>query len=319
MPKKRHSSPPRTDNSPPAKRPRTVAPLPDNPLSFRREPRDTVQISTWNVAGLESCNAAKWGYGFRMYVEADDPHILAITEVNETKDPEGTFESHPDFDFLRARYPYRYWAGRTAVLSKFRPQGPAVYGFPDGKYYSKKDAAARAITVEFKEFYLLATYVPNSGANFTNLDRRKDWAADFEAYIRALDDKKPVVWCGDFNVVRTTSPTSGVSHDLQRDVNFGRVSGTHRDELAAHERLLGPQPWFVDVWRRIYGDKKRQYTHDSKKFGGFRIDGFICSERFLHHVRKCEIRYAVKDKYSVGVGALSDHWPVMLSLELEEP
>ncbi|BGP34527.1 hypothetical protein JCM10296v2_006349 [Rhodotorula toruloides] len=330
-PKKR-PDPPAEVAQRPAKRSR-IDPLPGNPLFFYREPKDTIQISTWNVAGLESCNAEKWNFGFRLYVEAEDPHILAITEVNE-KDAEAVFESHPNFEFLRARYPYRYWAHRVAIVSKLEPVCPPVYGFPEGKKYDPEDARARAITLEFKECFLLATYVVNAGAEFKSLDKRKDWAADFEPYIRSLDAKKPVIWTGDFNVIRTITPDTTESNDLQWGAQvFGKYSGTSQFERDAHERLLGDQPWlenprrpgpkFVDVWRLIKGEKWRQYTHSSKKVGGWRLDGFIVSERFLHNVRKCEIRQEVKRQFwppkdSVGKGALSDHWPVWLSLEMEE-
>ncbi|BGP42603.1 hypothetical protein JCM10449v2_006615 [Rhodotorula kratochvilovae] len=305
--------------------------LPDNPLRFYREPSGTVQISTWNVAGLATCNSEKWKFGFRKYVEAEDAHILCITEVNE-RDPERFFENEPSFQFLRDRYPYRYWAKRTAIVSKFRPIAPPFFGFPPGGKYDAEDGRARAITLEFDECYLLATYVPNSGAEFRALDRRKKWNADFEPYIRSLDARKPVIWCGDFNVIRTITPDSKETNDLQWPMNFGKVAGTHEVERAAHERLVGDPGWltnpkrraprFVDVWRLMKGPDWRQYTHSSKKLGGWRIDGFIVSERFLHHIRRCEIRQDVKRKFwpakdTVGVGALSDHWPVMLSLELE--
>ncbi|GAA6030522.1 hypothetical protein NBRC10512_002802 [Rhodotorula toruloides] len=285
---KKRPEPPSEAAQRPPKRSR-VDPLPGNPLFFYREPKDTIQISTWNVAGLESCNAEKWNFGFRLYVEAEDPHILAITEVNE-KDAEAVFESHPNFEFLRARYPYRYWSHRVAVVSKLEPLAPPVYGFPEGKKYDPEDARARAITLEFKE-------------------------------------------C-DFNVIRTITPDTTESNDLQWGAQvFGKYSGTSQFERDAHERLLGDQPWlenprrpgpkFVDVWRLIKGEKWRQYTHSSKKVGGWRLDGFIVSERFLHNVRKCEIRQEVKRQFwppkdSVGKGALSDHWPVWLSLEMEE-
>ncbi|GAA5922847.1 hypothetical protein JCM1841_003760 [Sporobolomyces salmonicolor] len=300
----------RTDSEPPPlKRPRLDNDaLPNNPLKRKlrpREPRDTVQISTWNVAGLYSCNAEKWKFGFRLYVEAENPHVLAITEVNE-KDAANVFEKDDNFAFLRERYPYRYWSPKVAVLSKFKPIAPPLYGFPEGTKCDREvEAESRAITLEFKEIFLLATYVPNSGANFQSLDRRKKWNADFEPHIRALDAKKP---------------------------NWGHLAGTHEDEINAHERLLGvqeelryprrPGRRFVDVWRLINGEGRREYTHTSKAHGGWRLDSFIVSERLLYRVRKCKIRYAVKEEFFpapdiVRLGALSDHWPVWLSLEME--
>ncbi|GAA5873661.1 hypothetical protein JCM3774_005007 [Rhodotorula dairenensis] len=324
-----------TRRLPQAKRARNgLGTLPENPLAFYKEPRGTFQIATWNVAGLRSCNAEKWKFGFRLYVEAEDPHILAITEVNE-QDPDSVFETDPNFEFLRERYPYRYWSSKVAIVSKQRPVSDPVYGFPSGTRYDPADARARALTLEFESCFLVATYVPNSGAEFKRLARRQDWNADFEPHLRALDAQKPVIWTGDFNVVRTVDPqdrNSTESNDLQWPQNMGQVAGTHQVERDAHERLLGPQPWlsdpkrpgplFVDVWRLIHGPGWRQYTHSSKKLGGWRLDGFIVSERFLWRIRKCEIRQDVKRKFwpakdVVKLGALSDHWPVWLSLELE--
>lgn len=163
---KRSAPSSREAGPPPAKRrTRDVDPLLDNPLQFgkRKEPHDTLQISCWNVAGLATCNSKKWDvrssfplpslllpdsrfiplqYGFRHYVEAEDPTILAITEVNE-KDPESVFENSPDFEFLRARYPYRYWAPKVAIVSKIAPIADAVFGFPEGRLYDKQGAESR--------------------------------------------------------------------------------------------------------------------------------------------------------------------------------
>ncbi|TNY19653.1 Endonuclease/exonuclease/phosphatase [Rhodotorula diobovata] len=329
-PSRKRASPPGPTGSRSNKRARLEV-LPDNPLRFHREPQGTVQISTWNVAGLASSNAEKWQFGLRKYIEAEDAHVVCFTEVNQ-KDAARFFEREPSWQFLRDRYPFRYWGDRTATVSKFRPVSPPIFGFPDGKHYDPEDGRARAVTLEFEELYLLATYVPNSGDKFKDLDRRKAWIADFDPFIRSLDAKKPVIWTGDFNVIRTVTPTSNETNDLAWPQNMGKLPGTHQVERDAHERLVGDPGWlenprrrgkgFVDVWRLIYGDARRQYTHSSKKWGGWRLDGFIVSERLLHRIRDCQIRQQVKRQFwppkdSVGIGALSDHWPVWLSLEME--
>lgn len=513
-PSRKRASPPGPTGSRSNKRARLEV-LPDNPLRFHREPQGTVQISTWNVAGLASSNAEKWQvrprvqrqrhggrfasallrwrddllthpptlppsrsqFGLRKYIEAEDAHVVCFTEVNQ-KDAARFFEREPSWQFLRDRYPFRYWGDRTATVSKFRPVSPPIFGFPDGKHYDPEDgrasasclptgrralenalltlACAGAVTLEFEELYLLATYVPNSGDKFKvcnsapglqlappdppdllsqDLDRRKAWIADFDPFIRSLDAKKPVIWtggspslppprlvrpppltspcsgcAGDFNVIRTVTPTSNETNDLAWPQNMGKLPGTHQVERDAHERLVGDPGWlenprrrgkgFVDVWRLIYGDARRQYTcvrirclrlplpapfsslavpwpghvetdalrfpdrhrHSSKKWGGWRreshhlvlaplpspaldsltrarlpsplhyqparthapraVDGFIVSERLLHRIRDCQIRQQVKRQFwppkdSVGIGALSDHWPVWLSLEME--
>ncbi|GAA5932495.1 uncharacterized protein JCM15063_001243 [Sporobolomyces koalae] len=331
------------DGVPEAKRRRVdPAELPDNPLDGklgRKEPIDTVQMSTWNVAGLATSNSEYWGSAFRMYVEAEDPHVLGITEVKD-KDPVKTFEKGEEWAFLRERYPYRYWSNQVAILSKLRPVSEPILGFPDGALFDEAEGRHRMITLEYKTCFFICTYVPNSGENFKSLDRRKRWNADFEKWIRHLDDRKAVIWAGDFNVVRPyTIPrpydrpaNEWKSPDLQWHGLFGEMAGTHKDEIAAHERLIGPQPElmnprrpgkkFVDVWRLINGENVRNYTHSSRYLGGWRIDGFIISERLLHFVRACRIRYAWKNAYFPERdvdkrGAASDHWPVWISFELE--
>ncbi|GAA6021034.1 hypothetical protein JCM11491_005974 [Sporobolomyces phaffii] len=324
------------------KRRRTsTRPLPANKLSDklgRKEPPDTVQISTWNVAGLATSNEEKWGSAFRVYVEAEDPHILAITEVKD-RDPHTTFETGDEWAFLRSRYPYRYWSNQAAIVSKLKPIADPIYGFPDGTEFDPAEGRERIVTLEFQNCFFICTYVPNSSSNFQHLGRRKKWNADFERWIRSLDAKKPVVWSGDFNVIRPYTrprPYSSPAYeykspDLQRHALFGTIGGTHPEEIKAHERLLGTQPElmnprrpgnkFVDVWRLIHGEDFKQYTHSSKHLGGWRLDGFIVSERFLHNVRTCLIRYAWKGAFwpekDEAKGAASDHWPVRISFELE--
>ncbi|GAA5998932.1 hypothetical protein JCM5350_001589 [Sporobolomyces pararoseus] len=337
----------REDEAPEAKRRRTaIEPLPNNPLDGKlgyREPHDTIQMATWNVAGLETSNDEKWGHAFRMYVEAEDAHVLSICEVKD-KEPSKTFERGADWAFLRSRYPYRYWSNQVAIVSKLKPVAEPIYGFPEGKEFDPDEGKERIITLEFKKCFFIATYVPNSGELFKSIGRRRKWNSDFERWIRKLDEKKPVIWSGDFNVVRPyspetprpdrTAPHAWKSPDLQRWANWGKVGGTHTDEINAHEKLLGPQPQlsnprrpgrkFSDVWRTINketGEYSKQYTHSSKHLGDWRLDGFIVSERFLYHVRKCQIRYAWKTVYwgdkAYPVGAASDHWPVWISFELE--
>ncbi|GAA5846116.1 hypothetical protein JCM5353_004659 [Sporobolomyces roseus] len=313
----------------------STEPIPKNPLAgaFKREPFDTLQIATWNVASLSTANEVKWGCAFRMYLEAEDPHILTITEVKERDS--NVFEQGREWAFLRNRYPYRYWANQAAVISKFRPVSEAIFGFPDGQEFDEQEGKERIITLEFKECYLIGAYVPNSGHNFQHIERRRKWNTDFSSFLLSLDLKKPVIWSGDFNVVRPyTTPkpynratSDHTSPDLQWHINWRKLAGTHADEIKAHEELLdgkGPasKRRFRDVWRLINGEDTRKYTHTSKQYGGWRIDGFIVSERFLHRIRACEIRYAWKnvywpDKDSEGIGAASDHWPVWLSLEME--
>ncbi|KAK4050658.1 hypothetical protein OIV83_003384 [Microbotryomycetes sp. JL201] len=246
-----------------------------NPLGLRREPKDTIQLTTWNVQGIVSCNKASNDHGFRRYIEAENAHIVVLTEVHETR---ATLESDLQFDFLRKLYPYRYWGHMCGVLSKIEPVD-VTFGFPEGNALDKMEAASRAITVEYKTVFVLGTYVPNSGANGSKLDRRRAWAKDFERHIRQLDPKKPVIWTGDFNVVvpdkdkDTGRDKVNLSLDLEKpSMCFtSQQPGTHPLEIQWHKELIerkpdarnprrpSADPIFVDVWRLIH-PKGREFT-----------------------------------------------------------
>ncbi|GAA5864343.1 hypothetical protein JCM8547_005791 [Rhodosporidiobolus lusitaniae] len=297
------------------------------PHHRRRKPSGTIQITTWNVDGLQQCAAASRGNGFRLYVEAERPTILVITEVNQWN-ARSFFETDPTFAFLLAMYPHRYWAGKVAVFSQVKPMSEPVLGFPQGTEYDKKEGRARIMSLDFPGCFLLATYVQYSGKRLINLPKRMAWAADFEPYIRSLDAQKPVIWTGDFNVICTTTPTRTVTNDAELPVEL-KWARTCKAERDAHERLLGEQPWldhprrpqnkFVDVWRVMKGPNAKQYSCHGKMWNKWRLDGFIVTERYLHRIRKCEIRDEV---FEVAYGrrgeVWSDHCPVWLNVEGEE-
>ncbi|ORY84677.1 Endonuclease/exonuclease/phosphatase [Leucosporidium creatinivorum] len=324
---------------------------PPSPLKLQpREPADTTQITTWNMKSLDSDKEKKHDYPFRKYIEAEQAHIVVLTETHQTPS-KLPFDEDPEFKFLKPLYKHRYWRGKIAILSKYKPL-MVIYGFPDGTKYDPAEAQERIICLEFEHHFLLGTYVPNSGTNFGHIHLRKAWNEDFIPYVRSLDARKPVVWTGDFNVVRADD--SGIrSDDLERSaVCWGNAGGTHEAEREAHEALLGkqeelmnprrPGPKFVDVWRFIH-PTAREYTHFTKKTFAWRLDGFIVSQRLLWRVRKCEIRHevglqslppllipisppirlasSVKEKLLSPPGnatPASDHWPCWLSLEMEE-
>ncbi|KAK4055037.1 hypothetical protein OIO90_003378 [Microbotryomycetes sp. JL221] len=207
-----------------------LAPLPRNPLgnSLRREPKDTVQITTWNVQGIISCNSAAKEFGFRKYIEAENAHVVVLTEVRERRD---ALEQDEGFEFLRRMYPHRYWTHLCAVLSKIEPVGVTI-GFPEGNNGSRSEHVDRAVTLEFKSMFLIGTYVPNSGGN------------------GMLDKVKPVIWAGDFNVVMPDVDKPQLSLDLEKPTMCftSKQPGTLSLEIEWHKDLLKRKPgmsWIV--------------------------------------------------------------------------
>ncbi|KAI5476604.1 protein of exodeoxyribonuclease iii family [Pseudohyphozyma bogoriensis] len=229
--------------------------------------------TTAGVRGKELTTGEDEQYALRHYLEAEEPHVLILIEVDMTEDE---MRSNRDLDCLFERYRFVYCGGkaRVALFSKFEALN-VEYGLggKGGVKFPVGEAETRAVTLELKEFYLLATYVPNSGTKFANIERRKEWNEDFGKWIKLLDEHKPVIWSGDFNVVRVASDKQRWSPDLELNSKcFNNAAGTHPDELAAHEALLNPPTLlnrnggrvqgrrFVDIWRLIKGEQTREYT-----------------------------------------------------------
>ncbi|KAJ7087841.1 Endonuclease/exonuclease/phosphatase [Mycena epipterygia] len=272
--------------------------LPVNIVFPQRIP-GTLRLATWNVCGL----AASQKKGFKYYVEAEDPDILVLTETKVNNEPMDLA--------LKARFPHSYWSisdkktyceiSGTAILSKHKPLSvtTTLPGHPDPAHVK-----GRIVTLEFENHFVVGTY--------TTLDAKKEWNTHFEAYIRDLDKKKPVIWTGDLNVAPTELDLANPKP------NWNKTAGYTEAETTAFKNILDPPESapdankFVDVWRRLHPTDK-QYTYFSYRFNcrlkgiGWRLDMFVLSERIADRVKMCEIRSEI-------YGA-SDHCPLVMEFE----
>ncbi|OBZ75520.1 DNA-(apurinic or apyrimidinic site) lyase [Grifola frondosa] len=145
--------------------------------------------------------------------------------------------------------------------------------------------------MEFEHCYVIGTYVVNAGQNLKTMDAKKKWNTHFEAYLRELDAKKPVIWAGDLNVAPTAMD---LAHPKP---NWNKTAGYTEAETSAFARILTPPDdapeganKFVDVWRRLHPEE-RQYTYFSYRFNcrmkgiGWRLDMFVLSERLAERVK----------------------------------
>ncbi|KAI0647035.1 Endonuclease/exonuclease/phosphatase [Trametes meyenii] len=246
--------------------------------------------------------------GFKSYVDAEDPDVLVLTETK--------VNNAPADPALADRYPHRYWSiadkktySGTAILSKVEPLSVdyTLPGHPD-----PSSVKGRIVTLEFASYYLVGTYVVNAGTGLKTLDAKKEWNTHFEAYIRALDAKKPVIWTGDLNVAPTALDLTNPKP------NWNKTPGYTEAETSSFARILNASgeepdaPKFVDVWRKTHPALKH-YTYFSYRFScrekgiGWRLDMFVLSERLVERVKMCEIR---SDIYGA-----SDHCPVVMEVE----
>lgn len=249
-----------------------------------------MKLISWNVNGFR----AVLGKGFAEIFKTLDADIFCL---QETKMQPGQAEFSPEGYF-------QYWYSAekkgysgTAVFTKHEPLSVS-YGI--GK--EEHSHEGRAITLEFETFYLVNVYTPNSQNELARLDYRMQWEDDLLAYLKELDAKKPVVYCGDLNVAHNEI-------DLKNPKTNRNSAGFSDAERAKMTRLL--QSGFVDTFRYFYPDATGAYTWWSyfrkarATNAGWRIDYFIVSERLKEQMKDALI-------YSDVMG--SDHCPVGLEL-----
>jgi exodeoxyribonuclease-3 len=160
------------------------------------------------------------------------------------------------------------------------------------------------ITLEYEKFYLVTVYTPNSQSELRRLEYRMHWEEDFLAYLLKLQESKPVICCGDFNVAHQEI-------DLKNPKTNRKNAGFTDEERAKFSALL--DAGFIDTYRYFYPDKEGIYSWWSYRFSaraknaGWRIDYFIVSDRLLPRVRDNIIHAEVEG---------SDHCPVVLEIDL---
>jgi len=256
-----------------------------------------LKLSSWNVDGLRAC-CSKGGAD---YLKHEMPDVLCLqeTKVTEDKLPE-EMKNLPD-------YPYRYWLSAekegyssVGLLSKTEPVS-VQYGFKEGG--AEHNAEGRLITAEFATYYLVTAYVPNAGRGLTTLDKRMDWDPRLREHVKALDEVKPVIICGDMNVAHQEI-------DLKNPKTNKKNAGFTQEERDGFTELLGAG--FEDSFRHFYPDKVDTYTFWTYMMGcraknvGWRLDYFLVSTRLLPKLADNIIRDKVFG---------SDHCPITLLLE----
>ncbi|MBC5659470.1 exodeoxyribonuclease III [Anaerosacchariphilus sp. NSJ-68] len=250
-----------------------------------------MKLISWNVNGLRACVGKNFMEDFQK-LDAD------VFCLQETKLQEG------QIDLTMPGY-HQYWNyaekkgySGTAVFTKEEPLSVA-YGIG----MEEHDHEGRVITLEFPDFYLVTVYTPNSQDGLKRLDYRMQWEDDFLAYIKGLDGKKPVIYCGDLNVAHQEI-------DLKNPKTNRKNAGFTDEERAKMTTVLSSG--FVDTFRYFYPDAEGIYSWWSYRFrareknAGWRIDYFIVSERLKERLAGASIHTEIFG---------SDHCPVELDLK----
>ena len=164
------------------------------------------------------------------------------------------------------------------------------------------DHEGRVITLEMADFFLVTCYTPNSQDELRRLDYRMQWEDAFQAYLQQLDERKPVVLCGDLNVAHEEI-------DIKNPKTNRRNAGFTDEERAKFTQLLSKG--FTDTFRWKYPERVT-YSWWSYRFqarqknAGWRIDYFVVSDRLRERVADAKILTDIMG---------SDHCPVELDME----
>ena len=248
-----------------------------------------MKFISWNVNGLRACVGKNFEEDFRK-LDAD------FFCLQETKMQEGQLDLK--FEGYQAYYNYAEKKGYsgTAIYTKHQPLS-VTYGIG----IEEHDHEGRVITLEMPDFYLVTVYTPNSQDGLKRLDYRMHWEEDFQFYLRRLDEKKPVIVCGDMNVAHEEI-------DLKNPKSNTMNAGFTAEERQKFSQLLSHG--FTDSWRYLHPDEVK-YSWWSYRFqarqknAGWRIDYFVISDRLRERLVSAEIHNEVFG---------SDHCPVELVL-----
>jgi len=250
-----------------------------------------LKLISWNVNGIRAC----CDKGFRESFKELDADFFCL---QETKMQEGQLDLQ--FEGYQSYWNYAEKKGYsgTAIFTRHQPLS-VTYGIG----VEEHDHEGRVITLEMENFYLITVYTPNSQDGLKRLDYRMTWEDDFLAYLKKLEEKKPVVVCGDLNVAHQEI-------DLKNPKSNRKNAGFTDEERAKFSRWL--EAGFTDTFRYFYPEQKDIYSWWSYRFkareknAGWRIDYFVTSVSLNDKLLGAKIHTDIFG---------SDHCPVELTLD----
>ena len=249
-----------------------------------------MKFISWNVNGLRACVGKEFEQQFKD-LDAD------FFCLQETKMQAGQLDlSFPGYESYWNYADKKGYSG-TAIYTKHKPLS-VTYGIDIDEH----DHEGRVITLEMEDFYLVTVYTPHSQDGLRRLEYRMKWEDDFQAYLHKLDEKKPVIVCGDMNVAHQEI-------DLKNPKTNRKNAGFTDEEREKMTQLLSNG--FIDTFRTLYPEQVT-YSWWSYRFRarekntGWRIDYFLISERLKDRLEDAKIHTEIMG---------SDHCPVEIILK----
>lgn len=250
-----------------------------------------MKFISWNVNGIRACVQK----GFLDIFNEMDADIFCL---QETKMQAGQLDLELPGYYQYWNYAVKKGYSGTAVFTKKEPLSVA-YGIG----IEEHDQEGRVITLEFDDFYFVTVYTPNSQNELARLPYRMKWEEDFLVYLKKLEEKKPVIFCGDLNVAHKEI-------DLKNPKTNRKNAGFTDEEREKFSVLL--ENGFIDTYRYFYPEQEGIYSWWSYRFkareknAGWRIDYFVVSECLKERLVDAKIHTEVFG---------SDHCPVELEIK----
>ena len=250
------------------------------------------KLVSWNVNGLRAC--VQKGE-FQKFMDEENPDVIGL---QETKLQEGQIELELPGYHQYWNYAEKKGYSGTALFTKEEPVN-VTYGLGIDEH----DHEGRVITAEFSDYYLITVYVPNAKDDLSRLEYRCVWEDDFLKYVKKLEEKKPVIYCGDLNVAHKEI-------DLKNPKPNRGHAGFTDEEREKFTNVVSSG--LVDTFRYFYPDLEGAYSWWSYRFNsraknaGWRIDYFVTSKSLNDRLED-----AIIYKNQLG----SDHCPVGLILK----
>lgn len=273
-------------------------------------------LISWNIDSLNAAltsdsNRAQETRVVLKTIKENDPDVIAIQETKlratgpTKKHQEKLAEFFPDYDYVwrSSEEPARKGYAGTMFLYKKEYDPQVTYPRIDAP--DTMDDEGRIITLEFPEVFVTQVYTPNSGNELKRLPDRQGWDHQYADYLAQLDEEKPVIASGDYNVAHTEI-------DLKHPENNHHNAGFTDEERQDFEELLNKG--FTDSFRKVHGNVEGVYSWWAQRVptskannSGWRIDYYLVSNRIADAIKRSEM---------IDSGERKDHAPLLLEIDL---
>ena len=260
-----------------------------------------MKIVSWNIAGIRAVLKKEC---FNNFIENNDADIICF---QETKAEEQQVKLS---ELISLKYPFRYWTSTQGLTQRKGLSGTAIWSStkPVARMDTPEfDTEGRITTLEFEKFILICVYTPNSQSSNSPrfMYRIEEWDVAFRKYINKLNDIKPAIICGDFNVAY-------LDIDMYNYAKYkNKAPGLYDEEREGFAKYL--EDGFVDAFRTLYPNEKDKYTYwnqirktSREKNLGWRIDYFLLHNTLVPAIKECNI---LTNEFG------SDHCPIYLIVD----